>query len=61
MEAISFIIQIQYNNTNIIQILLVRRKIFSKLGNITHIFASFSWDVFCHMTLLDQSRGRING
>ena len=27
-----------------------------KLGNITRIFLSFSWEIFCHMTRLNQSR-----
>jgi len=28
--------------------------IFSKLGNITWIFPSFSWDIFDHVTQLDK-------
>jgi len=51
MEAIVFII---------LQIFFAASEIFGKLDNITQIFISFSWDIFSHMTRLDQLRASEN-
>jgi len=47
MEAIVFI--------SSLQIFFEARAVF-KAGNITPIFPSFRWGIFCHVTRLDQSR-----
>jgi len=50
MEAIVFII---------LQIFFAASEIFGKL-DITQIFISFSWDIFSHVTRLDQLRASEN-
>ena len=49
MEAIVFII---------LQIFFATHKVF-KIGEYSRIFPSFSWEIFDHVTQLDQSRAQI--
>ena len=50
MEAIEFII---------LQIFFAKRAVL-KIGEYSHIFPSFSWGIFTHMTRLDQLRASEN-